>query len=170
MRMFESGCAGFAQTNRPANGEPVRFYAVSQEVNLTPTVERRRADAVLAAQLGDGRAGLGLLEHGDDLAVGEAGLLHGTSSEKGTRKFHFWRQLMGGGITIRARMLYDAKARKDGAVVETVLVDDEGPMTTNFEFQRMTMASVRKKQVKRVVEYGPYIPTLARLLEEGYFE
>ena len=71
---------------------------------------------------------------------------------------------------IRARMLYDAKARKDGAVVETVLVDDEGPMTTNFEFQRMTMASVRKKQVKRVVEYGPYIPTLARLLEDGYFE
>lgn len=71
---------------------------------------------------------------------------------------------------IRARMLYDAKARKDGAVVETVLVDDEGPVTTSFEFQRMTMASVRKKQVKRVVEYGPYIPTLARLLEEGHFE
>lgn len=71
---------------------------------------------------------------------------------------------------IRARMLYDAKARKDGAAVETVLVDDEGSVTTNFEFQRMSMASVRKKQVKRVVEYGPYIPTLARLLEDGYFE
>src|SRR5690606_29342112 len=42
----------------------------------------------------DGRAGFGLLEHGDDMAVGEAGLLHGTSSGKGTRKFHFWRQLM----------------------------------------------------------------------------
>ncbi|MGD5304866.1 hypothetical protein QUT15_17485, partial [Xanthomonas citri pv. citri] len=42
---------------------------------------------------------LGLLEHGDDLAVGKAGLLHGTSSGKGTRKFHFWRLLMGGGIT-----------------------------------------------------------------------
>nr|MDM4802083.1 hypothetical protein [Xanthomonas phaseoli pv. phaseoli]MDM4806158.1 hypothetical protein [Xanthomonas phaseoli pv. phaseoli]MDM4810169.1 hypothetical protein [Xanthomonas phaseoli pv. phaseoli] len=25
--------------------------------------------------------------------------LHGTSSGKGTRKFHFWRLLMGGGIT-----------------------------------------------------------------------
>ncbi|WP_207104456.1 hypothetical protein, partial [Xanthomonas citri] len=37
--------------------------------------------------------------HGDDLAVGKAGLLHGTSSGKGTRKFHFWRLLMGGGIT-----------------------------------------------------------------------
>ncbi|MBO9965988.1 hypothetical protein J7361_04430, partial [Xanthomonas phaseoli pv. dieffenbachiae] len=30
---------------------------------------------------------------------GEAGCLHGTSSEKGTRKFHFWRQLTCGGIT-----------------------------------------------------------------------
>ncbi|WP_213605523.1 hypothetical protein, partial [Pseudoxanthomonas japonensis] len=43
----------------------------------------------------------GLLEHRDYLAVGEAGLLHGTSSGKRTRKFHFWRQLMGGGITVR---------------------------------------------------------------------
>ncbi|WP_217491944.1 hypothetical protein, partial [Xanthomonas euvesicatoria] len=40
------------------------------------------------------------LEHGDDLAVGKAGLLHGTSSGKGTRKFHFWRLLIGGGITL----------------------------------------------------------------------
>ncbi|MGD6591713.1 hypothetical protein VWY99_21140, partial [Xanthomonas citri pv. citri] len=43
---------------------------------------------------------LGLLEDGDDLAVGETGCLHGTSSEKGTRKFHFWRQLTCGGITV----------------------------------------------------------------------
>ncbi|WP_242450502.1 hypothetical protein [Xanthomonas citri] len=33
------------------------------------------------------------------MAVGKAGLLHGTSSGKGTRKFHFWRLLMRGGIT-----------------------------------------------------------------------
>ena len=51
----------------------------------------------------------------------------------------------------------------------TVDVDDD-QVSTNFEFQRMTMASIRKKQVRRVVEYGPYIPTLVRLLEEGYFE
>ncbi|TAK51334.1 MAG: ISL3 family transposase [Gammaproteobacteria bacterium] len=70
---------------------------------------------------------------------------------------------------IRARMLYDTKARKDGAVVETVLVDGD-LASTNFEFQRMTMTSIRKKQVRRVVEYGPYIPTLVRLLEEGHFE
>src|SRR5690606_12570792 len=42
-----------------------------------PLIERRRADAVLSAQLRHGRTGLGLLEHGDDLAVGEARLLHG---------------------------------------------------------------------------------------------
>ena len=72
---------------------------------------------------------------------------------------------------IRARMLYNAKARKDGSVIETVEVDDDGLVTTNFEFQRMTMASMnQKKRVKRVVEYGPYIPTLVQLLEEGYFD
>ncbi|MBD4731360.1 hypothetical protein VWT53_11230, partial [Xanthomonas citri pv. citri] len=49
---------------------------------------------------------LGLLEHGDDLAVGKAGLLHGTSSGKGTRKFHFWRLLMGGGITEMVMYLF----------------------------------------------------------------
>lgn len=68
---------------------------------------------------------------------------------------------------IRARMLYNEKARKDGTVVERMLVDDD-QVSTNF--QRMTTASIRKRQVKRVVEYGPYIPTLVRLLEEGYFE
>lgn len=47
MRMFESGCAGFAQTNRPANGEPVRFYAVSQEVNLTPIVGKEQIQKVV---------------------------------------------------------------------------------------------------------------------------
>lgn len=69
----------------------------------------------------------------------------------------------------RARMLYNEKARKDRAVVETVLVDDD-KAPTNFEFQRMTTASNRKRQVQRVVKYGPYIPTLVRLLEGGYFE
>ena len=55
-------------------------------------------------------------------------------------------------------------------MVETVEVDDDKP-STYFEFQRVTMASFsQKKRIKRVVEYGPYIPKLARLLEEGYFE
>lgn len=50
--------------------------------------------------------------------------------------------------SIRAQTLYDARARKDGAVVETALVDDDRK-STNFEFQ--LMALTRKKQVKCVV-------------------
>ena len=41
-----------------------------------PLVERGVADAVLAAQLRYRAAGFGLLEDGDDLAVGKAGRLH----------------------------------------------------------------------------------------------
>ncbi len=70
---------------------------------------------------------------------------------------------------IRARMLYDKKAREDGAVVETVLVDDFNPNLAEFTYSRAG-PSVRKKKVQQVVEYGPYIPTLCKLLEEGHFE
>lgn len=48
---------------------------------------------------GHSHAALGLFECSQDLAVGKSGVLHGTSSGQTTRKFHFWRQLMGGGIT-----------------------------------------------------------------------
>ena len=41
-----------------------------------PLVERGVADAMLAAQFRYRAAGLGLLEDGDDLAVGKAGRLH----------------------------------------------------------------------------------------------
>jgi len=41
-----------------------------------PLVERGVVDAVLPAQLWYWAAGLGLLENGDDLAVGKAGRLH----------------------------------------------------------------------------------------------
>ena len=60
--------------------------------------ERRRADDVLAARLRERCANLGLLEYGDDLAICETGFLHGTSSGKSKRKFHFWRQLTCGGL------------------------------------------------------------------------
>lgn len=70
---------------------------------------------------------------------------------------------------IRARMLYDEKARKDGAVIETVLVDNSAADMERFTFSR-SGAAVPKKKVRRVVEYGPYIPTLCKLLEEGHFE
>ena len=74
-----------------------------------------RADSSYDTCRGErGCASLGLLEHGQDLPVGESGLFHGASSEKTTRKFHFWRQLTGGGIT----MLKEGReiARQSGAL------------------------------------------------------
>ena len=73
---------------------------------------------------------------------------------------------------LRARMLYDIKARKDGAKLEKMVVEDKsGPVSTEF-FSKVTsdFGTTRKKVETRVVEYGPYIPTLMRLLEEGYFD
>ncbi|MBV6872167.1 hypothetical protein KWH44_20860, partial [Xanthomonas campestris pv. veroniae] len=48
---------------------------------------------------------------------GKAGLLHGTSSGKGTRKFHFWRLLIGRGDY---RETIANTARLAGASVTTV--------------------------------------------------
>ena len=53
-----------------------------------PFVERGVADAVLAAQLRYRAAGFGLLQDGDDLAVGKAGRLHVELSVS-SRKFYF---------------------------------------------------------------------------------
>ncbi|WP_217492858.1 hypothetical protein, partial [Xanthomonas arboricola] len=58
----------------------------------------------------------------DDLAVGEAGCLHGTSSEKDTRKFHFWRLLLRGGITVPAVRLSSVNVA-DGAKHELSPLD-----------------------------------------------
>lgn len=63
-----------------------------------PPVKRRRTDSVLATQFRHGRAGLGLLDHGDDLAVGETGGFMELPRERVREKFHFWRQLIYGGI------------------------------------------------------------------------
>ncbi|MGD6669204.1 hypothetical protein VWZ37_21950 [Xanthomonas citri pv. citri] len=71
---------------------------------------------------------MGLLEHGDDLAIGKAGLLHGTSSGKGTRKFHFWRLLIGGGITMVDKAMTvkrDKVGRAFGRVDADALVEIE---------------------------------------------
>lgn len=66
-------------------------------------------------------------------------------------------------------MLYNTKARKDGTVIETKLVDDESGPMMGLMSKQMAELPVGKKKITRV-EYGPYLPTLARLLEEGYFE
>lgn len=54
-----------------------------------PLVERGVADAVLPAQLRYLATGFGLLEDGDDLAVGKAGLIHVELSVSYVEKFHF---------------------------------------------------------------------------------
>ncbi|MBV6778912.1 hypothetical protein KWH37_21205, partial [Xanthomonas campestris pv. carissae] len=41
--------------------------------------------------------------------------LHGTSSGKGTRKFHFWRLLIGGEITVGHYLLLFDYARESGS-------------------------------------------------------
>src|SRR6218665_1344334 len=52
----------------------------------SPLIKGSRANGVLTAQSGHRRAALGLLEHRDNLAVGESRFFHGTSSENVTRK------------------------------------------------------------------------------------
>jgi len=68
---------------------------------------------------------------------------------------------------IRARMLYDTTARKDGSV----MVRERDP-NAPFFIGKMTSRTVSVPQptIQRVIEYGPYIPTLTKLLEEGHFE
>lgn len=68
---------------------------------------------------------------------------------------------------LRARLLYDDVARKDGSVRVRKPRRDSG-----FQMQRV-MHSVSKASSGTgdgIIEYGPYIPTLTKLLESGYFE
>jgi transposase len=70
---------------------------------------------------------------------------------------------------IRARMLYEPKARKRSA---EKAVDREASPQEPRMFGRMVSggAPVKTRMAERVVEYGAHIPTLVKLLEEGYFE
>ncbi|KAF1699827.1 hypothetical protein CSC66_16935, partial [Pseudoxanthomonas kaohsiungensis] len=57
----------------------------------------------MPADVLDRHAGVGLLEDGDDLGLGETGLLHGTSwLGKHARKFYLWGVCDSGKLTIRA--------------------------------------------------------------------
>ena len=68
---------------------------------------------------------------------------------------------------IRARMLYDGKARKDGSATVQVAAP-----SSDTEVGFVTAATVKAKPrtAERVFEYGPCIPTLWKLLEEGRFD
>lgn len=68
---------------------------------------------------------------------------------------------------IRARMRYEGKALKGGTViVHQPVKEDYNTMSYVVAGQRAR----KPKTVARVVCYGAYIPTLVKLLEEGYFE
>ena len=66
---------------------------------------------------------------------------------------------------IRARMLYDGKARKDGSTTFRVTAP-----SSDTEVGSITVATVMAKPrtIERAGEYGPYIPTLCTLLEERH--
>lgn len=71
---------------------------------------------------------------------------------------------------IRARLLYDEKARAAGTETVRKRVRKEIP-TVGFEGLRNASPTVRYQTVdeEQTVEYGAHLPTLARLLDEGHF-
>lgn len=83
-----------------------RVHAAELEV---PLLERGVADAALPAQCGNRGATLGLLEDGDDLAVGKAGSLHAELSkirlENSTFKHFFCGGITGAHYTVSAGLL-----------------------------------------------------------------
>lgn len=68
---------------------------------------------------------------------------------------------------IRARMLYDKKATRDGSVTKLVPDDDGSSVMRYMTSQNIAPA---RKMRSVVVCYGAYIPTLVRLAEEGHFD
>lgn len=69
---------------------------------------------------------------------------------------------------IRARMLYNDLARKQGLGVLKKLAPDEPEV--GFMLKRSLSAPRRVRYVQEVVEYGAHIPTLAKLADEGFFD
>lgn len=65
---------------------------------------------------------------------------------------------------IRARMLYDPKARKKGAIVQPKAEPDVGYMMMK------TVPTSLQRNAPEVIEYGAHIPTLEKLADEGYFD
>ena len=72
---------------------------------------------------------------------------------------------------LRARMLYDQKARKAGStsVRKAIRKDDKSSRGLEF-FSTAKRPAPSVEFVDEVIEYGPHIPTLVKLLEEGHFE
>ncbi|WP_372163669.1 IS3 family transposase [Xanthomonas axonopodis pv. cyamopsidis] len=88
------------------------------------------------------------------MAVGKAGLLHGTSSGKGTRKFHFWRLLMGGGITPDAKRLKDLES--ENARLKKLLAEQlfENDLIKDALRKKLVSAPARRMLVREWIGRG----------------
>lgn len=73
---------------------------------------------------------------------------------------------------IRAKLLFDQEARKPTTRVVRKRVRKEMPEAKSYfcDCGTSTRNSVTTKIEERRIEYGPHIPTLCRLLEEGHFD
>lgn len=71
---------------------------------------------------------------------------------------------------IRAKLLYDQEARKPTTKTVRKHVKKEIP-TVGYMDMRMAQEKRYETVIEEtVIEYGPHIPTLCRLLEEGHFD
>lgn len=70
---------------------------------------------------------------------------------------------------IRARMLYDPRARKAGSV-QVIQPAPDPDAHKRMEFLTTSSMNRPPRMQRRTIEYGAHIPTLVKLLESGYFE
>lgn len=68
---------------------------------------------------------------------------------------------------LRARLLYNDQALKDSSTSVRKKIRKPRPSQNSFTLGR-SMAETDKYE-ETTTNYGPYIPTLVKLLEEGYF-
>ena len=72
---------------------------------------------------------------------------------------------------LRARMLYDQRARKDGSTSIRRRTRKGSQSSTIGLFTTGKPTTTRNADyVEEIVEYGPYIPTLIELLKRGHFD
>lgn len=71
---------------------------------------------------------------------------------------------------IRARMLYNKLALKEGLGVVRKPAPEEPTVSHKFSLMTATSVARHARHVEEVVAYGAHIPTLAKLADEGFFD
>jgi hypothetical protein len=71
---------------------------------------------------------------------------------------------------VRARMLYDDKAREKTRQTLRKKVRREVPMASLYSPSAKNLVQYETVIEEESVEYGPHTPTLCDLMESGYFE